>query len=228
MSLFTNLSPKNVGRTCAALPPTGHWVSLYDQTSCRRLISCFCFSATVLDHGHSADTEVQNRVFLPFHCLDSLGKVIHHSPSTLITSISDCKQIERFLLGSARWTKINYWIKKPSSSRLLISMWVCGVVENAECLVRILEAELEHVTHFLFSDFITSAAASIGPLIPLVLEKQSNTKTPLHLLPTPDPPQSDGSSAPLCPLGAVGGCSFWAQTSCRHQVIFICQLWHTA
>lgn len=52
---------------------------------------------------------------------------------------------------------------------------------------------------------ITSAAALIGPLIPLVVGKQSKTQTFLHLFPIgwdiSRPPQSYVSSAAPCPLG---------------------------
>lgn len=57
--------------------------------------------------------------------------------------------------------------------------------EDAKCLlVRTVEKGLKRVTHFLFLflTVITYTAALIGPLIPLAVEKRSNTKTLLHSL----------------------------------------------
>lgn len=76
--------------------------------------------------------------------------------------------------------------KNAASSKLLMSpRGTCRAEEDTKCLlVRTVEKGLECVTHFffLFLTLITYTAALIVPLIPLVVEKRSNTKTLLHSL----------------------------------------------
>lgn len=70
-------------------------------------------------------------------------------------------------------------------SSLCLRGGTCQAEEAAKCLlVRTVEKGLECVTHFLFLflTLITYTAALIEPLIPLVVDKRSNTKTLLHSL----------------------------------------------